>query len=225
MIWSYNSPRAAKHDDATSSVPAVSWAPDEIAVDGRTHRPMNRPSTPDGDGGDNSDALRRAQDEGFSRGYEEGFRAGELAEGARLRSAAVALQDALTSVQDGAERWIGNAEENICALAIAIARQVIGREVLFDQTPLLEAVRIALAEFPVDQQVTVRLNPSDLAVVSSAIAADANESLAVRRDVQWFADARIAPGGCLVDGRERIVDGRVDSALERLYRRLTYTGA
>ena len=41
----------------------------------------------------------------------------------------------------------------------------------------------------------------------------------------WIADARIAPGGAMVEGRERIVDARVDSALERIYRRLTYTGA
>jgi hypothetical protein len=29
----------------------------------------------------------------------------------------------------------------------------------------------------------------------------------------------------VVEGRERIIDGRVDAALERVYRRLTYTGA
>ncbi len=49
--------------------------------------------------------------------------------------------------------------------------------------------------------------------------------LAARKDVQWLPDPRIAAGGCLIEGRDRIVDGRVDTALERLYRRLTYTGA
>jgi flagellar biosynthesis/type III secretory pathway protein FliH len=39
--------------------------------------------------------------------------------------------------------------------------------------------------------------------------------------VRWLADARIQPGGCVVEGRERIVDGRVDTALERLYRKLS----
>jgi hypothetical protein len=29
----------------------------------------------------------------------------------------------------------------------------------------------------------------------------------------------------VVEGRERIVDGRVDTALERVYRRLTYNNA
>ena len=38
------------------------------------------------------------------------------------------------------------------------------------------------------------------------------------RDVRWVADAHIARGGCLVEGRERIIDGRVDTSLERAYR-------
>jgi len=41
-----------------------------------------------------------------------------------------------------------------------------------------------------------------------------------RRDVSWMADPRIARGGCLVEGSQRIVDGRVDTALERAYRRM-----
>jgi flagellar biosynthesis/type III secretory pathway protein FliH len=43
--------------------------------------------------------------------------------------------------------------------------------------------------------------------------------------MSWVPDARIARGGCVVEGRERIVDGRVDSALERVYRRLAHRHA
>ena len=41
-----------------------------------------------------------------------------------------------------------------------------------------------------------------------------------RYDVTWLADKRIARGGCLIEGRDRIVDGRVDTALERAYRKM-----
>jgi flagellar biosynthesis/type III secretory pathway protein FliH len=40
-----------------------------------------------------------------------------------------------------------------------------------------------------------------------------------------MADSRIQPGGCVVEGRERIIDGRVDTALERLYRQLSGNNA
>jgi flagellar biosynthesis/type III secretory pathway protein FliH len=34
------------------------------------------------------------------------------------------------------------------------------------------------------------------------------------------ADPAVGRGGCLVEGRERILDGRLDVALERAYRTL-----
>jgi flagellar biosynthesis/type III secretory pathway protein FliH len=46
-----------------------------------------------------------------------------------------------------------------------------------------------------------------------------------RRELRWTPDARVARGGVLAEGRERIVDGRVDSALERMYRALARTHA
>jgi general L-amino acid transport system substrate-binding protein len=63
------------------------------------------------------------------------------------------------------------------------------------------------------------------AIQSAFFAAGEASPIAQRKDVQWLPDGRVAPGGCLIEGRDRIVDGRVDTALERLYRRLTYTGA
>ena len=41
------------------------------------------------------------------------------------------------------------------------------------------------------------------------------------REVRWIPDASIGRGGCVVEGPERIVDGRLESALERVYRRIT----
>ena len=45
------------------------------------------------------------------------------------------------------------------------------------------------------------------------------------RDASWLADPRLARGGCLVEGRDRIVDGRVDTALERAYQRMAQIDA
>jgi len=170
--------------------------------------------------------LEQAIDDAYRRGLDEGRRAGEAAEGARLRGATLAVTDALASLQADADRWVGNAEENLCALAVAVARQVIGREIALDKSSLADMVEQALGEFPLDQPITLRVNPLDLQAIHSAFHASGERSpLADRKDVTWFPDGRVAPGGCLIEGRDRIIDGRVDTALERLYRRLTYTGA
>jgi flagellar biosynthesis/type III secretory pathway protein FliH len=38
------------------------------------------------------------------------------------------------------------------------------------------------------------------------------------RALRWIGDSNVERGGCLTEGRERIIDGRVDTALERAYR-------
>jgi flagellar biosynthesis/type III secretory pathway protein FliH len=205
------------------------WAPDELALDTSTLHEALRRAEPEPEpmlAAPDPELLERAIDDAYARGMEEGRRAGALAEAARLRQAMSVVTDALESLNADAEKWVGNAEENICALAVAMARQVIGREVVLDKSTLSAMVQQAMGEFPLDQPLTLRVNPQDLQAIHSAFAALGEASpLNLHKEVQWLPDARIASGGCLIEGRDRIVDGRVDTALERLYRRLTYTGA
>jgi flagellar assembly protein FliH len=159
--------------------------------------------------------------------YQEGFADGERAEAARLRTVTQAVTEALEVLRDGEVRWTGTIEENVCALATVIARQVLGRELKLDIEPVATLVRSALDEFPIDQPIRIRLNPSDLTALASVSAGDVDPLKAITKDreARWLSDATIAPGGCMVEGREKIIDGRIDTALERIYRRLTYTNA
>lgn len=171
--------------------------------------------------------LEQARREAYDRGHEEGRTEGEIAEAARLRTALAAAEEALDVLRAGEVRWTGTIEENVCALAVVIARQVIGRELKADVGPVAELVRSALAEFPIDQPIRIRINPADLNALGTvgAVENDPLRSIAGDREARWLPDASIAPGGCVVEGRERIIDGRVDTALERVYRRITYTNA
>lgn len=207
---------------AASSVPAA-WAPDELPRTRTMRTPA--PAAPDAAAGPSDEQrIARASEDGYARGYEQGFRAGEFAEAARLRSAITAMEEGLISLERESARWVGNAEENICALAVTVARHLIGREISLDRAMVVETVKLALAEFPVSEAVRVRLNPQDLQVISSVLATDDGRPIN-RKTVRWNADARLAPGSCLVEGSERIVDGRVDVGLERLYRRLSNAGS
>lgn len=165
--------------------------------------------------------LERRVTDAYAEGYEAGQRTGELEEGARVRNAVAVAERALDEVRAGEPRWAGAIEENLCALAVGIARQLLGRELAGDTEVVPELVRHALTEFPLDQPVRIRVNPVDLAAISGEAADGAASLIAPPREARWLADPQIAPGGCVVEGRERIVDGRVDSALERIFRQLT----
>lgn len=162
--------------------------------------------------------------EAYETGYEEGRLEGEIAEGIRLRSAIAACDLALQNISNNESQWQSSARPNIAALATAIARQIIGRELQTDSEAIADLVRRALAEYPIDQPIRVRISPHDLSLIS---AVDKEQGIppkiAPNRVVRWLADPLIAPGGCLVEGRDQIVDGRVDTALERVYRRLSLT--
>jgi flagellar biosynthesis/type III secretory pathway protein FliH len=216
MMSSSRSPRPVHVIPRGTDPIGTQWSPDEL--------PRPALSQRDGAANEPDPRLTAAIEDAFARGYEEGRRAGALAEAARLRGAIHAVSGAAELVEQEAMRWVGNAEENICALAVTVARHVLDRELETDRARILETVQRALAEFPVTESVRVRLNPADLQLVTALQGGDeppAGRPAAIR----WSGDPLIAVGGCLIEGHERIIDGRVDAALERMYRRLSNAGS
>jgi flagellar biosynthesis/type III secretory pathway protein FliH len=207
--------RASEHVPAGARAPIPThWALDELDA---AHVVASADDAPALD----AEALAQAA---YDRGFHDGLQSATLSEGERMRAALTVLHDAVRDVRQQATAWTSNAQENICALAVAVAQQIIGRELQGDAGMVRELVRRALTELPLDQPVTVRLHPEDLRLLADASSAPDVRPLE-RAEFQWVADPRLHRGGCLIEGRDRIIDGRVDTALERLYRRLSSTGA
>lgn len=164
--------------------------------------------------------------EAYALGFTQGRQEGERAERARLGPSVRAAEEAIEAVNQADGRWTGAVEDNLVTLALAIARHVIDREVAQDPEVVERLVRKALESFPVDQPVQIRVHPDDLAIIRAL--RDERPAMAFGRDETttiWVADARVSRGGCMVEGRERIVDGRIETALERVYRRLVHSRA
>jgi flagellar biosynthesis/type III secretory pathway protein FliH len=169
--------------------------------------------------------LEAARADGAAEGYERGFAEGERAARTEREPAVAAMLAALGQAVEGIRaheaRWLANLEENVAALAVVVARHIVQREVVADPSQLRTLVDGALAQFPADQPVTVRVHPEELQAVRT-LQGEAGGPLP---ELRWVADAAVGRGGCLVEGRERILDGRLDVALERAYRTLTGMGA
>lgn len=162
----------------------------------------------------------RAEAEAFARGRAAGMEEASASAREQLMRVLKALTDATTSVQAHEQRWLSNVEENLAASAVTIARHLIQREITAEPAVITELVQRSLQQFPLERSITVRLHPDDLAIVQDTLLAEP-ESAAMQRDIRWHADSHIVRGGCLVDGRERVLDGRIDTALERTYRALS----
>lgn len=159
-------------------------------------------------------AVERSRSEAaaYSRGRADGERAARAGVDEEIASAMSLLSDALNTVQLHESRWVSNAEENIAALAVMVARHIVQREVSADPSFVRDVVQRAMTQYPLDQEITIRINPDDLTACRASI------EEAGLREIRWISDASILRGGCLMEGRERIIDGRVDTALERAYR-------
>ncbi len=198
---------------------SAAWPLDDF----RTAAPLPSPSAAAPAAVIEPDPVEVAAAEAWRVGFEEGRAAGEAGEQARLAPVLQAATQAIEDIRAAEERWQGALGDNVVALAIAIARQIIDREVAADQQIVPRLVERALAEFPIDQPVRIRLNPRDLSTIES-LAENGTDGIGTDRTAPstWLADSRVAPGGAMVEGRERIIDGRVDTALTRLYERLCY---
>jgi len=167
----------------------------------------------------------RAIDEGYARGLADGERKGKAAAQAQVSDAIAVLNDAVEQLHELATLAPPILEENIAALAVVVARQIVAREVGLDAALVADLVRRALTEFPIDQAVRIRVNPLDLSLLTLNGIAKESAPITGTRDASWLADPRLARGGCLVEGRDRIIDGRVDTALERAYQRMAQVDA
>lgn len=170
--------------------------------------------------------TERARADGHAAGLAQGRAEGAAMAWAQYAEGAEVLGAAVAQLKEEEARYLHGLEENLAALAVAVARHLIGREVRQDASIVADLVRRALAEFPVDQPVRVRVHPLDLSAITAATAPDGTPvEVAPARDLTWLADPRVQRGGAMLEGRERVVDGRVDVALERAFRRLANSAA
>jgi flagellar biosynthesis/type III secretory pathway protein FliH len=163
-------------------------------------------------------AQQALEAQAYARGFAEGEMAARETLDAELQGALMALSSAMESLEQNEQRWVSNAEANIAALAVVIAKHIVQREIAVDPSFVTVLVSQALMNYPMDQEVTIRLHPEDLVACRSALEA---QWATTGRTMRWMADASVQRGGCLTEGRERIIDGRVDTALERAYRNLS----
>lgn len=222
MIWSDATPAPhVRYMPPSPSTPGV-WSLEELhATDGELfHAEGDAVTMTAAELEAQADAERaRISAESYRAGYDAGCTDAEGRASETFASSLATLRSAAEQLVASEARSLGTLEDNLAALAIAIARQLIGREVRTSPDIVADLVRRAVTEFPIDQQLRIRINPLDLSTLAAAPDGD-TVRIAPGRDIAWVPDARIYPGGCVIEGRERIIDGRVDTALERTYHRL-----
>ena len=203
-----------------AQVPGSVWSLDELSAPGADKKGRSLPSQV------TADERARLIDEGYARGLADGEAKARAAAEASVNDAVSSTHRIAAELTEAGALAPAVLQENIAALAVIVARQIVAREVSIEKDLVANLVRRALTEFPIDQGVRIRVHPLDLSLLSTnAPAIGETGAITGNRDASWVADPRVSRGGCLIEGRDRIVDGRVDTALERAYRRMAKNDA
>jgi type III secretion protein L len=154
---------------------------------------------------DDAEADReRLRAEAVAAGREEG-----------LASAAAALAGAARE----RDRRLAAVERELVALAVDVARRILGRELALDPESVVGIAREALVAARGRRELTLRVNPADAAAVRGAPALLAG-ALAPAAAFAIREDPAVPPGGALVETEAGLVDARLETQLAALLRAL-----
>jgi flagellar assembly protein FliH len=172
-------------------------------------------------------ALEHARKDGFEVGYHAGMDLAQAEvtaavarhdqESERLQRAALALEDAHRRLLAADRLVLEDIEVDVIELAIALATEIVGREVAASDAPVRDALARSLQLVPDRRTPTVVVHPDDLATARHAIDSDPRWGASI----ELVADGRVEPGGCVVEVGECRIDGQVGPALDRMRVALT----
>lgn len=143
----------------------------------------------------------QARQEGYQAGYREG-QAKARGEAERLNRAAGRLEESLTRID-------GDVAEELLALAIEVARQVVRREIRTDPQILLQVVREALAQLP-HQHVSIFLHPEDASLLRSHLGDQLTHA-----GHRIHEDMKLARGDCVLEAGGSHLDATVATRWRR----------
>jgi flagellar assembly protein FliH len=145
---------------------------------------------------------QEARKEGYAAGYEEGSARGRI-EAAQLHQLVQSL--------DGALRDFDTEVANeLQALAVEIARQVVRDTLAVRSEAVLGVVREALAQLP-QQNATLRVHPNDAHLIAQYLAEQGTPE--THRIVE---DASVTQGGVLIESAGSQIDARLETRWRRI---------
>lgn len=161
------------------------------------------------------DELKQRINDSFNAGLQEGKNLTERG----LVNVFRALRGANETIRNLREKVLRESEDELINLVMLVARKVIIREISQDRCILAGVVRNALDGLSAREEVVIRINPDDYALVTSGREECLQKELLSDR-LQLKADPSIVAGFCQIDTEMGTIDAGLNAQLETIYRNL-----
>jgi flagellar assembly protein FliH len=163
------------------------------------------PARPVATAGGLADLQAEAHREAFEQGLAEGREAGRVEVKAQVERLGAMFYDLARPF----ENLDAEVERELLTLAMALARQIVRRELKADPTQIIGIIREAIAALPVAaREVRVHLHPEDATVVRQHLAPTESQ-----RAWGIVEDPVMARGGCRITTATSRIDARLETRL------------
>ncbi|MBS0394279.1 MAG: flagellar assembly protein FliH [Proteobacteria bacterium] len=156
--------------------------------------------------------LADLQAEAYREAFQQGLRDGAAAGREQVRAKVERLDQLLTDLARPFSEIDEAVQQELITLAMALARQIVRRELRQDPTQIIGIVREAIGQLPVAaRDIRVQLHPEDAAIVREHLAPAENE-----RAWTLIEDPMMMRGGCQVVSASSRIDVRLEKRLGAL---------
>jgi flagellar assembly protein FliH len=185
--------------------PVATWGPPMVEGSGSARRGS-------GGGPVTAGVLADLQAEAYREAFQQGLRDGTTAAHEQVRAQIERLDQLLTDLARPFSEVDETVQHELVSLAMALARQIVRRELRQDPTQIIGIVREAIGQLPVAaRDVRVQLHPEDAAIVREHLAPVENE-----RAWALIEDPMMMRGGCQVLSASSRIDVRLEKRLGAL---------
>lgn len=154
-------------------------------------------------------AKREAYELGFNQGQDEGIKKNRKDLEPLLRKFEIVLAD----IENTKKRIYTEAEKEAVDLSIAIAKKIVGNEILTNKSVITHIVKEALKRVEGHDQIKILVNPSEIDILNIA-RNELNDIVQCMDKVEIAADDAVAPGGCIIHTNIGDIDARIEKQLK-----------
>jgi flagellar assembly protein FliH len=158
------------------------------------------------------EAEKRTQ-AAYQQGLQEGHAAAQKDISAQMAAINGRLARTIEELTGLRQRFRHEAEEDLVALALAIARRILHRELTIAPEALLGLVKAALEKIDGRELHSVRVRPEDAGLIQQHF-----EKMGLPRRVEVIADPGLERGAAILDSSRGALDASVETQLSEIER-------
>jgi len=205
------------HRGGEVSTEPITWrrvpSLDSLPLEGSVFPPAAFTRPPGGSPSHAGSALEQHLQGAYQQGFQDGQNAARQELGGQIEAMGVRLARTIEELSGLRQRFRHEAEEDVVALAIAIARRILHRELTVAPEALLGLLKAALEKIEVREVHRVRVRPEDAAMVQQHL-----EKMGLPQRVELIADPGLERGAAILDSSRGALDVSVETQLAEIER-------